>query len=145
LGSFLYGFYNYFKKNSGSLRYNNEKNILLNMLPATKKQNFEFNLAFIDGQNLYMGTKLETPPWKIDLKKFRDYLRKKYKVKNAYYFLGFFIEKNQELYGKIIEAEYILKFRSHNSSMMGNKKGNVDADIVFCIMKMLYKQEKFEN
>jgi hypothetical protein len=46
------------------------------------------NLAFIDGQNLHMGTaKKEINPWKIDLARFRVYLTKKYVVDKAYYFL----------------------------------------------------------
>ena len=44
------------------------------------------NLAFIDGQNLYMETNSEKPKWEVDLFKFREYLLKKYKVKDAYYF-----------------------------------------------------------
>ena len=40
-----------------------------------KKEN---NLAFIDGQNLHLGTKEEG--WKVDLIKFRIYLKEKYKV-----------------------------------------------------------------
>jgi hypothetical protein len=38
----------------------------------------ENNLCFIDGQNLYMGTKLDEISWVIDLERFRKYLFKKY-------------------------------------------------------------------
>ena len=52
------------------------------------------NFAFIDGQNLHMGTaKREVNPWKIDLLRFRVYLEQKYNVQKAYYFLGFVYEK----------------------------------------------------
>lgn len=35
------------------------------------------NIAFVDGQNLYMGTaKREIDPWKIDLARFRIYNEK---------------------------------------------------------------------
>jgi hypothetical protein len=45
------------------------------------------NLAFIDGQNLHMGTaKLSGQSWKLDSVKLREYLRNKYKVDVAYYF-----------------------------------------------------------
>ncbi len=44
------------------------------------------NLAFIDGQNLYMGTNSENPSWEVNLLKFRVYLKDKYKVSKAYYF-----------------------------------------------------------
>jgi len=105
----------------------------------------ENNLAFIDGQNLYMGTKSDQPVWKVDLAKFRIYLNDKYNVKKAYYFLGFVDEVNDNLYDKIQSAGYILKFRQHNSVMAGKKKGDVDSDIIFSIMKKLYQKEEFDK
>ena len=110
-----------------------------------KNKNRENNLAFVDGQNLYLGTNSENPAWKVDLTKFRQYLTKKYSVQKAYYFLGFVNEDNQELYDTIQEAGFILKFREHNSAMMTKKKGNVDTDIVFDIMKRIYKKEPFDK
>ena len=47
------------------------------------------NIAYIDGQNLYMGTTTREPSWKVDLARFREYLRKKYNVERAYYYLGY--------------------------------------------------------
>ena len=64
----------------------------------TKNKKEENNLAFIDGQNLYMGTRSDNPAWKIDLTNFREYLSKKYCVQKAYYYLGFVDEKYQDLY-----------------------------------------------
>jgi len=102
------------------------------------------NYAFIDGQNLYMNTaKKEIGSWRIDLARFRVYLEKKYNVDKAYYFLGFVQEKNEELYEEIQNAGFVLLFREHNPAMMGKKKGNVDSDIIFHIMKKLYKKEDF--
>lgn len=104
------------------------------------------NLAFIDGQNLYMNTaKKEINPWKIDLERFRIYLEKKYSVDRAYYFLGYLQETNQELYEEIQNAGFILVFREHNPAMLGKKKGNVDPDIIFHVMKKLYKKEDFNK
>ncbi|MDD3711242.1 MAG: NYN domain-containing protein [Patescibacteria group bacterium] len=103
------------------------------------------NLAFIDGQNLYMGTNSEIPPWEVDLSKFRIYLKDKYKISKAYYFLGCVINGKDELYDKIQDAGFILKFREHNSVMLGKKKGNVDSDIIFQIMKAIYKKESFDK
>ena len=105
----------------------------------------EDNLAFIDGQNLYLGTSRNIHPWKIDLKKFRIYLTKKYHVEKAYYFLGFVKKENQEIYEYIQESGFILIFREHNSVMLGTKKGNVDSDIIFLIMKKIYKKEEFNK
>ena len=104
------------------------------------------NFAFIDGQNLYMNTsKKETNPWNVDLARFRIYLDKKYQVSKAYYFLGYVQETNQELYEKIKNAGFVLVFREHNPAMIGKKKGNVDSDIIFTIMKKLYKKEDFNK
>ncbi|MEK7631070.1 MAG: NYN domain-containing protein [Patescibacteria group bacterium] len=102
------------------------------------------NLAYIDGQNLYMGTaKREIDPWRVDLARFRVYLEQKYSVGEAYYFLGYVQEANQDLYEEIQKAGFILIFREHNPAMIGKKKGNVDSDIIFNIMKKMYKHEDF--
>ncbi len=45
------------------------------------------NYAFIDGQNLYMGTNSAKNLWKIDFFRFRIYLQEKYKVKKVYYYI----------------------------------------------------------
>lgn len=109
------------------------------------KPDIENNLAFIDGQNLHMGTTLSDNPWKVDLYKFRVYLEKKYDVSEAYYFLGYVQDINQELYAEIQKAGFILVFRQHNTAMIGKKKGNVDSDIIFNIMKRLYKKPDFDK
>jgi uncharacterized LabA/DUF88 family protein len=105
----------------------------------------EENYTFVDGQNLYLGTTKADKKWNIDLSRLRVYLEKKYNVVRAYYFLGFVDEKYQDLYDKIQEAGFILKFREHNSVMIGKKKGNVDSDIIFSIMKKLYQKENFNK
>jgi hypothetical protein len=38
------------------------------------------NIAYIDGQNLYMGTTNSKPSWSVDLTRFRVYLKEKYEV-----------------------------------------------------------------
>jgi len=103
------------------------------------------NIAFIDGQNLYMGTRSCDPSWEVDLVKFRIYLEKKYNVFEVYYFLGYVQDENEELYDEIQKSGVILKFREHNSAMLGKKKGNVDSDIIFSIMKKLYRKENFDK
>jgi uncharacterized LabA/DUF88 family protein len=99
------------------------------------------NLAFIDAQNLHLGTLRSNEPWKVDFYKFRTYLREKYNVGEAYFFLGAVDESNEDMYNAIQKAGFILQFREHNQSMKGKKKGNVDTDIVFSIMRKLYKKE----
>jgi len=46
------------------------------------------NYAFIDGQNLHITVK-EQLGWRIDYKKFRRYLTKRYKIEKAFYFIGY--------------------------------------------------------
>ncbi len=105
------------------------------------------NIAYIDGQNLYMGTTKSDPSWKINLAKFRKYLERKYKVSKAYYYLGFVQEgeKIGHLYEEIQSAGFILVFRQHNAAMQGKKKGNVDSDIIFSVMKRIYQKEDFNK
>lgn len=105
----------------------------------------ENNIAFVDGQNLFLGTTKSEISWHIDLVRFRVYLQQKYLVTKAYYFLGFVHEEYQKLYEQIQEAGFILVFRQHHASMLGAKKGNVDTDIVFHIMKKMYKNEDFSG
>lgn len=103
----------------------------------------ENNFAFIDGQNLHLGTK--ECGWSIEHKKLRIYLRDKYNVTEAYYFLGFVSENQEELYSQLQRAGFILIFREHSSAMLGKKKGNVDSDIVFSIMKKVADGEVFDK
>lgn len=99
------------------------------------------NVAYIDGQNLYMATAKSSPKWNIDFAKFRRYLTEKYQVEYAYYFLGFVIDEMDPLYRKIQKAGFVLVFREHHSKMLSNKKGNVDGDIILDIMKNMYYKE----
>jgi uncharacterized LabA/DUF88 family protein len=101
------------------------------------------NLAFIDGQNLYLGTK-ETG-LNVDLEKFKVYLQNKYDVKEAYYFIGYLQEENNELYKEIQKAGFIVIFKDHNEYAISKKKGNVDTDIVFEIMKNLIENTDFDK
>ncbi len=104
------------------------------------------NYAFVDGQNLHMGTaKREIDPWKVDLSRFRIYLQQKYLVTKAYYCLGYLDETQQSLYESIQSSGFILLFREHTSHMLGKKKGNVDSDIIFHVMKKLYQRELFHK
>ncbi|MFT5849320.1 MAG: uncharacterized LabA/DUF88 family protein [Patiriisocius sp.] len=105
------------------------------------------NIAYIDGQNLHLGTTNRDPKWKVDLARFRVYLEKKYHVTKAYYYLGYVQDGTtyEKLYEEIQEAGFILVFREHNSAMKGTKKGNVDSDIIFSIMERMYKKEEFNN
>lgn len=112
----------------------------LDMEPSLK------TIAYIDGQNLYLATTQHPDvPWHIDLSRFRVYLREKYGVREAYYYLGFIEDNNEALYDEIQKAGFILKFRQHSSAMISKKKGNVDTEIIFEIMFRLYRREDFDG
>lgn len=101
------------------------------------------NYAFIDWQNLHLWISSEN--WKIDYEKFRIYLKSKFWVTKAYYFLWFLNEDEQKLYNKLQESWFIVVFREHHSNMIWKKKWNVDVDIVFEIMKNITEKEDFEK
>lgn len=116
----------------------------------------ESNYAFIDGQNLFLGTTKCTDcakqldkklvemklidctcgnAWEVDLSKLRIYLTENYQVDKAYYFFGYLNEKHTDMYKAIQEAGYIVMFKEHHQNARSDKKGNVDTDIVFETMK----------
>ena len=107
------------------------------------KDNKYPNVAFVDGQNLYLGTKENG--WAVNHARLRIYLRDKYKIGEAYYFLGFVSEVEQDLYDNLQKSGFILSFREHSAVLKGKKKGNVDCDIIFGIMKKLVDNEPFEK
>ncbi len=100
-----------------------------------------YNIAFVDGQNLHLGTRGDG--WSIDHRKFRIYLAEKYHVQEAYYFLGFVSDDEQDLYDKLQKAGFILCFREYSSALRGSKKGNVDSDIIFSVMKKIADGDSF--
>ncbi len=90
-----------------------------------KKEN---NYAFIDGQNLHLQT-----DFPIDFKRFRIYLKDKYDIVDAYYFLGF--KKDEpKLYIGLQKAGFILVFNDKNENSESTKNGNVDTNLVFNVM-----------
>ena len=100
------------------------------------------NIAHIDGQNLNLGIKEIN--LKVDFAKFRIYLKDKYHIKYAYYYLGHKQDSNvsmTSLYDNLQKAGFILRFKDFNELMISAKKGNVDCDIIFHIMESLYKKE----
>ncbi len=86
--------------------------------------------AFVDSQNLNLG--VESQGWKLDWRKFRQYLRNKYNVVKAYLFIGQ-VAGNESLYTFLQKCDYILIFKPTLERKEGNKviiKGNVDAELV---------------
>ncbi len=90
--------------------------------------------AFIDSQNLNLGVRSQG--WKLDWRKFRQYLRNKYGVTKAYLFIGQVVG-NESLYAFLQECDYILIFKpTLHSRVKGEEiiKGNVDAELVLHAM-----------
>ncbi len=121
------------------------------------------NYAFIDSQNLNLGTQMLG--WKIDYKKFRFYLKEKHSVQKAYVFIGY-VSTNQKLYTNLEKYGYILIFKPTTRDNNGKIKGNVDAELVlqsaaidfknydkavivsgdgdfYCLVDFLFKNKKF--
>jgi len=101
-----------------------------------KKEN---NYAFIDGQNLNLG--IQSLGWKLDFSRFRQYLKEKYAVTTAYFFIGY-VSGNQDLYSFLQKAGYILMFKPTIPDGDGNIKGNIDADLVLQAMIDLENYDK---
>lgn len=92
-----------------------------------KKEN---NFAFIDSQNLNLA--ILSLGWRIDFKRFRIYLKDKYKINKAFLFIGY-LPGNEKLYTFLQEAGYILIFKPtliYKKDGKGFIKGNVDAELV---------------
>ena len=90
--------------------------------------------AFIDSQNLNLG--IQSLGWKLDWRKFRQYLRNKYGVVKAYLFIGQ-VAGNESLYAFLQESGYILIFKPtlyHREKTKTIIKGNVDAELVLHAM-----------
>src|SRR3989344_1775800 len=92
------------------------------------------NYAFIDSQNLNLAIKSQG--WLLDFARFRVHLKDKYKVVQAYLFIGY-MAGNQELYTSLQKAGYIVIFKPTLEIKRGDKvivKGNVDAELVLHCM-----------
>jgi uncharacterized LabA/DUF88 family protein len=95
-----------------------------------KKRVGKTTYAFIDSQNLNLGVKSQG--WKLDWRKFRQYLRNKYNVSKAYLFIGQ-VAGNESLYTFLQESGYILIFKPTLERLQEDEKkikGNVDAELV---------------
>ncbi len=108
--------------------------------------------AFIDSQNLNLG--VQKLGWKMDWRKFRQWLADTYGVSKAFMFIGY-VPEFESLYQQMHEAGYmvVLKPTFDMSKPQVEKtekkegeekhtKGNVDADLVLWAMKEMSNYEK---
>lgn len=113
------------------------------MASETKR---EIIYAFIDSQNLNLGTgndlvknnKVIYKGWKLDFKKFRRYLTDKFRVSEAFLFIGY-IQENKKLYDALKTYGYQLIYKPTVSDKHGKTKGNVDAELVLHAGAIQYK------
>lgn len=102
-----------------------------------KNQRHQIVYAFIDSQNLNLGTskdiyrndKLIYKGWKLDFKKFYKYLSDKFRVTKVFLFIGY-IQENENLYSKLQKWGYELIYKPTVKDNVGKPKGNVDAELV---------------
>jgi uncharacterized LabA/DUF88 family protein len=121
-----------------------------------KKRKLPNTYAFIDSQNLNLGT--QRMGWKVDWRKFRKFLADKYGVTKAYMFIGYMSE-NEALYEYMHELGFLVVLKptvdvtakpapkpttdaaaTKDSAKDDEKpivKGNVDAELVLYTMKEL--------
>lgn len=121
------------------------------------------NYAFIDSQNLNLG--IQRMGWKMDWRKFRQFLKDKYGVTQAYMFIGYMAE-NESLYEHMHELGYLVVLKPTIEMMTAHEipelaenaettaasekatedkppvKGNVDADLVLYAMKEIPHYDK---
>lgn len=122
------------------------------------------NFAFIDSNNLHLG--IRNQGWKLDYRRFRIYLRDKYRVLRAYLFMGY-VPEQVELYASLELSGYVLVFKPIVRNTGGAVKGNCDAELVLqamidfshydravivsgdgdfhCLVKYLQEQQKLES
>ncbi len=92
-------------------------------------------MAFIDGQNLYTWIKKDW--WKVNLSKFRIYLKDKLKVKESFYYIWYYDPDFSDIYQNIWEAWFNVIFKQQTKKDISQKKWNVDSDMIFWVMKEL--------
>lgn len=103
------------------------------------------NYAFIDSQNLNVS--VQKFGWKMDWRKFRQWLADNYGVTKAYMFIGY-IPENVDIYEKMHEAGYAVVLKPtfdmsrpqqeekhHKNGEEKKVKGNIDADMVLWAMR----------
>jgi len=83
------------------------------------------NYAFIDGNNFHK--RIADMGWDLSDTRFVEYLKRKFHVTVAYYFMGY-IERNEPLYEYLRGCGYTLKFKQAVLAS-GSYKGNCDVEM----------------
>ena len=121
--------------------------------PRPRKPRQPNNYAFIDSQNLNLG--VQKIGWKMDWRRFRQWLADEYGVTHAYMFIGYMAE-NESLYELMHENGYLVVLKptmevkprpEEDGAKDGEEqkpivKGNIDADLVLYAMKEYSSYDK---
>lgn len=113
----------------------------------------ENNYAFIDSQNLNLG--VQKMGWKMDWRKFRQFLREKYNVTQAYMFIGH-VPEFEDMYMQMHDLGFLVVLKPTQDSTKPQVekpagaepqekkpvKGNTDADMVLWAMKEIKNYDK---
>lgn len=97
----------------------------------------ENNFAYIDGANLHKG--VESSEWQLDYRKFRSWMRQKFRVTDAYLFIGL-MTRHADLYTSLQAMGYKLVFKEIVYDGTGKAKGNCDADLVLQAARDYYER-----
>jgi len=118
------------------------------------------NYAFIDNQNLNLG--VQKVGWKLNWRKFREFLRDKYEVEKAFMFIGY-MPDYEDLYDQMHELGYLVVLKptlqmrdmliegtppkekptpKEDDDKKPAVKGNVDAELVLYAVKEMPNYNK---
>jgi uncharacterized LabA/DUF88 family protein len=100
---------------------------------------YDNNYAFIDLQNLHLGTK--SAGWVVDLKEFYRHLKEKYSVTQAYVFVGY-VPQNHSFYKQLRLYGYKIIFKDIVQIGKGKIKGNCDVDLTLHTLILINKYDK---
>lgn len=106
--------------------------------------------AFIDSQNLNLGT--QKVGWKMDWRKFYQYLQNEYGVTKAFLFVGY-IPEFEDMYHQMHDFGYLVVLKpihdmtkplekSDDAADKKPVKGNIDAELVLWAMKEFNNYQK---
>jgi uncharacterized LabA/DUF88 family protein len=123
--------------------------------PASKKSDKPTVYAFIDSQNLNVGT--QKFGWKMNWIRFREWLGSEYGVDKAFMFIGY-IPENESLYEQMHDAGFLVVLKQTFDMTRAKPeeklkengepedkipvKGNVDTDLVLWAMKEMGNYQK---
>ncbi len=96
------------------------------------------NIAYIDAANLDRA--MRDLHWKLDYKKFRVWLKDKYKIEHAYIFIGL-IPKYKDLYTYFQQCGFTIVFKEVIYQGTGVPKGNCDTDLIMQAIDDAYERK----